>query len=303
MLLKYINMKTLVLSLFTFLSVSISAQNPLTADAGPDLVICSTVEDGIETHFIGGQPSATGGVPPYTYSWSFSYPKSWSNDSSYASDFFNDTTLANPTVVWMEISNKSEIPPFVLMVTDANGNSAKDSVQILMSWFAGQLIEFYPHIILGDSFFVFFGPDVHGGVGPASYLWRPNNGLTDSTLSSDFYIKPDSARSYYVTLTDSVGCTQRGNPNYIEFTIWPVGIEDGVPNINIKVYPNPASDYIQIERIDNAKEEQFTLYDILGKVVLKTQLNSNNQIIEVSSLARGSYSFVIGDSTGKIILK
>ncbi|MFT4754513.1 MAG: hypothetical protein ACI85Q_002072 [Salibacteraceae bacterium] len=70
-----------------------------------------------------------------------------------------------------------------------------------------------------------------------------------------------------------------------------------------KIYPNPASNYIQIERMANAKDESFTLYDLSGKVVLKTLLNSNIQTIEVSSLVRGNYTYVIDEYTGKIILK
>lgn len=296
-------MKTLLLFTLVSLSFYSVAQTPLTANAGSNLVICSTAEDGIEAHFIGGQPSATGGVPPYTYSWSFAYSPTGTSDTSYASDFFNDTSLANPTLVWMHLSNLTEFPRFVLTVTDSNGDTNQDSVQILLSSFIYHFANYYPYIYAGDSIFFTKDSDVFGGTGPSAYLWQPSHGLSDSTLRNFFYMKPDTSIQYYVIVTDSVGCSQRGKPDYINLTVFPTGIEAGLVNTNIKIYPNPASSYVQIERIANAQEEQFTLYDILGKQVLKILLNSNIQIIEVGSLARGNYTYVIGKSVGKIILK
>ncbi|MFT4754221.1 MAG: hypothetical protein ACI85Q_001777 [Salibacteraceae bacterium] len=294
-------MKKLIFFAILVCNFSLFAQPVLTADAGSDQVICSDIDNVIEAHFIGGQPSATGGEPPYTYSWSFSHSFNGIN-TYYASDFFNDTTLANPTLIWMAIGNWPEIPPFVLTVTDSVGNVAIDSVQLQMSYFLWQLWLHSYLIHQGDSVHMQYQPDVFGGTGPLTYLWRPNHGLIDST-NATFWTVPDTSIQYYVTATDSVGCAQQGQIDYIQVTVFPVGIEDGLPNINIKVYPNPASDYIQIERIANAKEEQFTLYDILGKEVLNTLLNSTNQTIEVSSLTRGSYSYIIGESKGQIILK
>jgi hypothetical protein len=145
-------------------------------------------------------------------------------------------------------------------------------------------------------------PDIFGGCGPLSYLWRPNHGLIDST-NATFLSSPDTSINYYLTVTDSVGCTQTGQFDYIQVIVYPVGIEDGTPITNIKVYPNPASEYIQIERQNAIEEEQFTLIDMLGRQILKTTLSSGNETIDVSSLARGNYSFIIGNSTGKIILR
>ena len=296
-------MKKLVLIFLTFQWYSNhgQAQTPLTADAGPDLVICSDVYTGIETHFIGGQPSAYGGVPPYTYSWSFKYKLDWEPDTMYASNFFNDTTLANPTVVWVETANNPNLPEFVLTVTDANGNADSDSVKLYMSHFYIWLLNYGVFIELGDTVVSRRSPDIEGGFPPVSYLWRPNHGLIDS-IGKYLTASPDTSIHYYATITDSVGCVHQGQLDYFQVVVWPVGIEDGVPNTDIKVYPNPASAYIQIERQNVREEELFTLYDMLGKQVLIRNLNSENEIIDVSGLAKGNYTFIIGNSTGKIVL-
>ena len=290
---------TTILSFCTYNSL---AQTPLIADAGSDVIICSTVEDGIKPHFIGGQPSASGGVPPYIYSWSFSYSPSWASDTSYASDFFNDTTLANPTLVWMEIGNRPEIPPFILTVTDSLGNMTQDTVQIQMSYFNMILPQYYFHINQGDSFYMNREPDVHGGTGSLSWLWRPNHGLIDST-NAHFWAKPDTSIEYYVTGTDSLGCSQKGGQSLVVVIVSPLSIQNQEPKTNIKIYPNPTTNFIQIEIEEITKTKVFTLYDMLGKEVLTTTLSSSNQTIDVSQLARGNYSFVIGESSGKIVLR
>lgn len=297
-------MKKLYILFFVFLQSSIIAQTPLTAYAGADQVICSTMENGIDSHFIGGQPSAIGGVPPYTYSWSFSYSPPWTNDISYASEFFNDTSLANPTLTWMEISNWAEIPSFVLTVTDAVGNTSIDSTQILMSSFNAILPEYYYFINQGDSFYMSFGPDVFGGTGTLTWLWRPNHGLIDST-NTTFWAKPDTSIEYYVTVTDSMGCEQNGGRGLVNVTVYPLGIEDGKSSLNIKIYPNPASNYLNIETSNGGVNNgsRFTLYDMLGKEVLSTLIQLESQQIDVSKLARGSYTFTIGNSTGKVVLR
>ena len=295
-------MKIILFITLISLSFSTIAQTPLTANAGSDQVICSAAFGGIESHFIGGQPSASGGIPPYTYSWSFACSPPWTSDTSYASDFFNDTTLSNPTLIRMDIKNWPQIPPFVLTVTDNNGEIAVDSVQLFMSRFDIFLILYGLGITQGDTIYSDIPPDVVGGTGPISWLWKPNHGLIDSTHFL-FIASPSHSINYYVTATDSLGCSQQGQIDFIQVEVFPVGIEDGIPNTTIKVYPNPASDFIHIERIENATIEQFILYDMLGKEVLRSALNQTTETIDISNLARGNYSFVIGKDQGKIILR
>ena len=60
---------------------------------------------------------------------------------------------------------------------------------------------------------------------------------------------------------------------------------------NILIYPNPASDAINI-RLENTMEnlESMVLYDMIGKSVLKTvNIDSNQSAIDVSALAKGMY--------------
>ncbi len=75
------------------------------------------------------------------------------------------------------------------------------------------------------------------------------------------------------------------------------------------VYPNPASDFIKIQRCDSEKTQLFKLYDTLGKLVLVETLTENDPIPElpISFLQTGMYLYQITESDkmiyqGKLII-
>jgi hypothetical protein len=300
-----IKIALLTFSLF-LTSSTIFAQQPLTVDAGSDKIICST-QWGVDTTVIGGQPSAMGGIPPYTYSWHFKYPIPFSNTgiTIYGSELLNDTTLSNPKIVSPTWGNELDLPYMVLTVSDSVGTIVSDSIHLIFSVFGYRLENYSTYLHQGDSVLFSGIPDVAAGIEPLTYLWQPSHGLSDSTQASNFWMKPDYTISYYVIATDSVGCSDSGDPNLVHITVFPVGIEDGQPNINLKIYPNPATDFLQVEINNTAvsDNQHFTLFDMLGKKVYSTQITSNRQQIDVSQLTRGNYSYIIGEFQGKIILR
>lgn len=295
-------LKLLFFSSFLLNYQLLHAQNPLTADAGSDQAICVDINSGVDSVLIGGQPSVAGGIPPYSYSWSCL----WVDPSgyvTYASHFLNDTTLANPMVIDYSnyYSDDINLPFLYLTVTDSIGNSRKDSIRITFSTFGmtlGGPQTFY--LTQGDSVYC-CGNSIFGGIGPLTVNWNPANGIL-SYDNQAFWASPVTTTSYTLTVTDTVGCIQTGTENDVTVVVFPLGIKDGVPNTTIRVYPNPASDYIQVERKVHVENETFSLYDITGKEILKTQVQSSSQQINVSRLARGSYTFIIRESTGQVIL-
>ncbi len=112
---------------FQFLGFDGLAQ--LSADAGPDKVVC-LLQDSV---ILGGFPAATGGNAPYKYTWEINpspyipFPTA-PNIKVYASDILNDTTASNPLI----ISSPGSRGPIklVLTVTDSMGSVSIDSVQI-----------------------------------------------------------------------------------------------------------------------------------------------------------------------------
>jgi hypothetical protein len=204
-----ITMKSILLICSIFLCfIHVNAQ--LKVDAGNDVVLCFS-DLATSTALLGGSPTASGGVEPYTYTWS---GKIWQNygpkDSMwvYASYFLNDTTQSNPTFKRGKIP--FDWPVFNLKVEDAAGNVQYDTVKIIDGsiWILnsyippktikrGDSIKFYGDIYFYENKFL-----------PMQYTFSPTYGLTDPT---DLYgwARPDTSTTYYLQVVNSVGCVAK----------------------------------------------------------------------------------------------
>ncbi|MBW8050681.1 MAG: T9SS type B sorting domain-containing protein, partial [Cytophagales bacterium] len=87
---------------------------------------------------------------------------------------------------------------YVVMITDSNGCQRQDSVVITVSMVLASAGK-DTTITKGDSIIL----QASGG---KLYLWSPGTGLSDTTIANPV-AKPDETTTYYVTVTDSNGCT------------------------------------------------------------------------------------------------
>ena len=67
-----------------------------------------------------------------------------------------------------------------------------------------------------------------------------------------------------------------------------LGVNESVKN-DFVLYPNPASSLLNIKGNFDA-EESVTIYNMLGQTVLTKALFSNEQSIDITSLAKGIYN-------------
>ncbi|MEG1022022.1 MAG: T9SS type A sorting domain-containing protein, partial [Myroides sp.] len=72
---------------------------------------------------------------------------------------------------------------------------------------------------------------------------------------------------------------------------------------NFKIYPNPASDILNISLESNLVFEKAVLYNNLGQIVKE----ANQEVVDVSALAKGIYFVEVttnqGKATKKVIIK
>lgn len=71
-----------------------------------------------------------------------------------------------------------------------------------------------------------------------------------------------------------------------------VGIDEK-PIEQIKIYPNPAQDFVSIETPKNYKQAQISIYNLTGLLISQKQLTQPNQQIPITELHNGMYIFVI----------
>ena len=69
---------------------------------------------------------------------------------------------------------------------------------------------------------------------------------------------------------------------------------------NIKIFPNPSTDAINITFEDNS-EKNITIRDMNGKLVIETKL-INSKMLNISNFKKGSYIAEV-EINGKIVSK
>lgn len=300
-------MKKLFLLVLTMhLLLQINAQ--LTVDAGNDIIVCSDVNSG--EYKLGGCPEASGGVPPYKYTWSgkhfdLKYPTgilSW----IYASDILDDTTKSNPVIKeWRNVSEKWTT--YYLKVEDTEGNIQIDSVNIIASVFiVGGPYKPPVTIHKGDSV-QFFGniSILFSNFEPlAEFLFSPPHGLSDPT---DIFgwAKPDTSITYYLEAVNSAGC-RSGKIEY-----WHIEVIDTTTVSNaifknqkdIVIFPNPAKDKITIYS-QSSRILKLEIYDLTGTSVYQNlNVGSNRVELKTDKLSKGMYVLKVRDEREKISQK
>ena len=62
-----------------------------------------------------------------------------------------------------------------------------------------------------------------------------------------------------------------------------------IPEIEIKVFPNPTQDFIIIEFNEFLENTDFLLYDLSGRVIKQAKINSSETRLNLKEYASGSY--------------
>jgi hypothetical protein len=107
--------------------------------------------------------------------------------------------------------------------------------------------------------------------------------------------------TYYYGVISASDLASVGNATIPSTGTTCVTTVSGISNVegveNIKIYPNPASDKINIYVEDN-QYTRISIIDVLGKVVSSANLNYNQESISVDTLESGIYFILLSDNAG-----
>lgn len=119
-----------------------------------------------------------------------------------------------------------------------------------------------------------------------SYVW--NTGSLDSAITVS------AAGTYSVTITDDKAC--KGSDE-INVKFWTVGIDEELNTQQVKLYPNPASDIINIEG-EFEDNSTLNLTNAQGQLVRQMVISnsSNKSILSVADLPSGVYFIELNDN-------
>lgn len=191
---------------------------------------------------------------------------SWSPTTGLSSPT-SATTVAGPTTT----------TTYVLTGTDANGCVGTDTLTFTVYQ--------NPSIDLGGPYYQENPPlTLDAGSGYSSYSW--GTGATTQTIDVT------STGSYTVTVTDSNGCTGNGGA-YVGFT---ASLENLAGSFDIvKLYPNPSSDYVNIELVEYTSPMNVYLLDAKGALLQSHRMQSELLRLNVSDYASGIYTVRIAN--------
>lgn len=126
---------------------------------------------------------------------------------------------------------------------------------------------------------------VHYGTNTSTLTYQWSNGATTEDLTGV------AAGTYAVTATDCNGCKAFKTVNL------GVGLGLSEERLNvISIHPNPAKSQITVKVAEKLVGSDYIIHDLLGKIVLKGNLNAENTMIELGNLSVGIYLFSVGDN-------
>jgi hypothetical protein len=222
--------------------------------------------------------NATGGVPPYSYSWSTSPVQTGQTATGLAAGTYTvNVTDANGCVKSKTV-NITQPPTMVLSLnkTDASGFLLCNGTAVV---------------------------NVTGGVSPYSYFWNTSPPQTTQTATGL------CAGPYTVTVTDANGCTKQGSitinqppPPKVIDPHHHTGIKD------VTIFPNPTAGEVTM-KFEAGEEMTCTLLilDVLGKVVRSEEVNAafgiNKHHLDLGTYRKGIYIISLIREDEKIHLR
>lgn len=114
----------------------------------------------------------------------------------------------------------------------------------------------------------------------------------DSALQNGYY-------SYFVTAVYDFG--ESIQSNIVEIQITGVGIDNGIPEGQLSVYPNPAGNILNIKTI--AEISNLRLLNFAGQVVYESAGNAAEMQINISDIPAGLYLLEISTKQGVVTRK
>jgi PKD repeat protein len=131
------------------------------------------------------------------------------------------------------------------------------------------------------------------GSGQTSMTWDFGDGTTSTQTSPSHTYTQNSFYQTCVTVTNSCG----DNIYCQNIFLWPVGTKElQTTTGEVKIYPNPANDYLYVEGA--AAGMRLTIQNTLGQIVYSGVVNTSKEVINISQFAPGSYVLQLTGSNG-----
>ena len=120
-----------------------------------------------------------------------------------------------------------------------------------------------------------------------TYRWYRDNATTPFSTDKSVTVSNITANTdIRLETTSDKGCSTQ---NWITIT-YNLGIDDA-EGLNVNLYPNPASRYLNVESAEGISE--VTIYNAIGQQVIHHSVNANATQLDLGNLATGHYTLSI----------
>lgn len=161
-------------------------------------------------------------------------------------------------------------------------------------------------VVSGEQGVVLGGtPAAIGGIEPYYFEWIPDTDLDDATISNPI-LNGDGDYEFALNVTDTRGCTATDSLS-VSITY----IDEIVANIDLLIYPNPASRTVTIASEYLTKTEKYAISVVgsKGDIIFKEEREgiSGSYQLDISTLSEGTYLIFfhseVQSIVGKLIIK
>jgi len=120
--------------------------------------------------------------------------------------------------------------------------------------------------------------------------------INSGAVSADTFTH--SVGEIYVIPTDPDQANSGTMGIFYQTTLQVLGVTE-LEKDNVKIYPNPTADFVYVKLNSKSKIEGAEIYDLSGKLVLKTKLESDK--IDLRNLPQAVYMIIFRNSDIKPI--
>ena len=131
-----------------------------------------------------------------------------------------------------------------------------------------------------------------------TYQWN-NNGTNISGATNATY-SANAAGSYTIVVTNGNGCSSNASQNLVVIDCNDLGTDNLNIHNQIILYPNPASNNINVLVIEDFLSKSFIICDLNGRALIMGELKDHISEINIDSLSAGVYYFKLAEFNHKL---
>jgi choice-of-anchor B domain-containing protein len=176
----------------------------------------------------------------------------------------------------------AEAGSYSAILQDAYCHTQSDTVEIIVIDLPAPEIVFENDTLFGPADF--------------AYQWFLN-GEPIAGATGSFFV-PEESGAYTLQIMDENGCDALSAPLEVEVIS---GVRQ-VRQAGLKLYPNPASGFVVVEKAGSGPEA-YTLYHSSGIKMREGVLSARESILAINELTPGCYFFKMGKDTVRVIVE